>query len=170
MGYAKIKNLYADQTVLMLKELYALEKVHGTSAHVKWNKGVLSFFAGGMGHDTFVELFDQPDLIYRLGQGLERGTVTVYGEAYGGKIQGMSGTYGVKAKFIGFDVSIDNVWLTVPSAAEVCAMLGIDFVSYERIPATLEAINAERDRPSAVATLNGVANPAKGREGVVLRL
>lgn len=36
MGYLHINNLYKDQTVLMFQELYALEKIHGTSAHIAW--------------------------------------------------------------------------------------------------------------------------------------
>ena len=36
MGYLHIENLYKNQTVLMFKELYALEKLHGTSAHIRW--------------------------------------------------------------------------------------------------------------------------------------
>ena len=34
MGYLEIKNLYADARVLGFKEVYALEKIHGTSANV----------------------------------------------------------------------------------------------------------------------------------------
>ena len=41
MGYLHIENLYrpAAQTLLLFKRLYALEKVHGTSAHVAWRDG-----------------------------------------------------------------------------------------------------------------------------------
>ncbi len=35
MGYLHIDNLYKNQTIRLFRECYALEKVHGTSAHVR---------------------------------------------------------------------------------------------------------------------------------------
>ena len=40
MGYADIPNLYSDQTILLLKECYALEKVHGSSSHLSFKRQV----------------------------------------------------------------------------------------------------------------------------------
>jgi hypothetical protein len=34
MGYAHINNLYKDQEILIFKHVWALEKIHGTSAHI----------------------------------------------------------------------------------------------------------------------------------------
>src|SRR5690348_10996218 len=34
MGYLHIGNLYKTQDLLLFRECYALEKVHGTSAHI----------------------------------------------------------------------------------------------------------------------------------------
>ena len=41
MGYRHIENLYRPraQTILLFRECYALEKIHGTSAHVAWRDG-----------------------------------------------------------------------------------------------------------------------------------
>lgn len=39
MSYMHIDNLYKSQTLLMFRECYALEKIHGTSAHVMWKDG-----------------------------------------------------------------------------------------------------------------------------------
>jgi len=41
VGYLHIENLYrpAAQIILLFREVYALEKVHGTSAHVAWKQG-----------------------------------------------------------------------------------------------------------------------------------
>ena len=57
MGYLHIRNLYQDQDILLFKECYALEKIHGTSAHIAWD-GELKFFAGGCNHDRFCALFN----------------------------------------------------------------------------------------------------------------
>ena len=35
MSYLHIQNLYKDPRILMLREVYALEKIHGTSAHIQ---------------------------------------------------------------------------------------------------------------------------------------
>ena len=40
MGYMRIDNLYKNQAVLSFKEVYALEKVHGTSAHIHYSNDV----------------------------------------------------------------------------------------------------------------------------------
>ena len=39
MGYLHIENLYRPiaQSILLFREVYALEKIHGTSAHVGWH-------------------------------------------------------------------------------------------------------------------------------------
>jgi hypothetical protein len=63
MGYRHTENLYKDQTILMLRECYALEKVHGTSAHITWKDGnfggTVSYFSGGEKYANFVKLFDE---------------------------------------------------------------------------------------------------------------
>src|SRR4051812_23692424 len=112
MGYLHINNLYKDQKILNFKRCYALEKVHGTSAHVKFSvdehpDGIdiynLTFYGGGEKHERFEALFDKAALLQRFEE-LGHREVTVYGEAYGGKQQGMSHTYGPDLKFIVFDV------------------------------------------------------------------
>jgi len=171
MGYLRIPNLYADDSILYLfKEVYASEKIHGTSAHCTWKKGRLSFFSGGAKHTTFVSLFNQEDLAERfaaLGHD-EETSIEVYGEAYGGKMQGMSQTYGPSLRFVAFDVKIGGCWLSTPKAEEVVKSLGLEFIHYVRIPTTLEAVDGERDAESVQAIRNGVG-PGKMREGVVLR-
>ena len=63
MGYAHIANLYRPeaQGILMFPEVWAMEKVHGTSAHVAWKGGKLSFFSGGEKHSAFLLVF--PELV-----------------------------------------------------------------------------------------------------------
>ncbi len=104
MGYMKIENLYKNNGIFLWKECYALEKVHGTSAHIQWSNGQLSFYSGGETHEKFVELFDQEKLTetFKSLEYPEDFVVRIHGEAYGGKQQGMSKTYGPKLHFIAF--------------------------------------------------------------------
>lgn len=168
MGYLHIDNLYKDRRILEFRRCFALEKVHGTSAHVGWDGEVVRFFAGGEKHDRFVKLFgDTPALADRF-RSLTPDAVVVYGEAYGGSQQGMKATYGDDLRFIVFDVLIGESWLSVPDAAQVAASLGLEFVPFTEGPTDLEWIDAQRDAPSEVAVRRGIAEPRK-REGVVLR-
>lgn len=167
MGYMHIDNLYKDQTILIFRECYALEKIHGTSAHIAWSGGNLTFFSGGEKHENFLALFDQEKLKAAFAEN-GHDDVTVFGEAYGGKQQGMSATYGKQLKFIVFDVKCGESWLEVPTAAVVASNLGLEFVHYVRTPTDVAALDALRDTPSVQAARNGILE-AKPREGVVLR-
>lgn len=169
MGYMNIKNLYADTTILLFRECYALEKIHGTSAHVFWDfeKKEFTFFSGGEKHDRFVSLFDI-EVMKEKAISLLSNSVTFYGEAYGGKQQGMSGTYGPDLKFIVFDVKIGEHWLDVPKAESLALSMGFEFVDYEKVSTDLESLDAIRDKPSRQAKRNGIAED-KNAEGVVLR-
>jgi len=174
MGYRKIQNLYKNQDVLLFNEVYACEKVHGTSAHVAFTcplgepeNGELRFFSGGEKHANFLSCFDHDALLANF-QALGYEKVVVYGEAYGGKQQGMSHTYGKQVSFIAFEVKIGDTWLNVPNAHDVSTKIGLEFVPYERVPATVEALDAERDRPSRVAVRRGIEEE-KMSEGIVIR-
>jgi hypothetical protein len=141
--------------------------VHNTSAHFKWKDGQLTFSSGGAKHETFVECFDVDKLTDKCKElGIDE--FTVYGEAYGGKMQGMKNTYGPVLKFVCFDVKIGGSWLSVPQAEKFCLQLGQEFVYYVEISTDIEEIDAERDKPSFQAIRNGCGDD-KEREGVVLR-
>jgi len=170
MGYLHINNLYKNQTILMFKECYALEKIHGTSANISWNANEqkVNFFSGGENYENFVSLFDVEFLQTKLSELFVTSNATIYGEAYGGKQQGMSATYGKKLKFIGFDVQVNNIWLNVPNAEEICKSLNIEFVDYVKVSTDLESLNAERDKQSIQAIRNGCGEN-KLREGIVLK-
>lgn len=167
MGYMHIDNLYKDQTILMFRECYALEKVHGTSAHIVWNGG-LSFHSGGETHARFVALFDAAKLTTAFDVHVCQPKVIIYGEAYGGKQQGMRETYGADLRFIVFDVKIGDHWLAVPQMAQVADVLGLEVVPWEKTSTDLVALDAVRDRPSEVAVRRGITTP-RPREGIVLR-
>ena len=172
MGYLDIPNLYKEQDILLFKECYALEKIHGTTAHITWQDGQLNFSSGGASHVHFLSLFNESDLRERFPKIIEIGDkCIVYGEAYGGSEQGQSERYGKELKFVVFDVQIGlpqgEHWLAVPQAEDVAQKLGLEFVPYARISTNLESIDAERDRDSVQAARNGIVG--KKREGIVLR-
>lgn len=167
MGYLHIENLYKAPDLLMFREVYALEKIHGTSAHISWKDGEVKLFSGGEKPEKFAALFDLKALAERL-TAIGNTSMIVYGEAYGGKCQGMSETYGKSLKFVVFDVKVGECWLSVPKAEDVAKALGLEFVFYEKTSTDLPDLNRCRDANSTQAVRNGITDP-KPREGVVLR-
>ncbi len=168
MSYMHIENLYKNQDILLFKECYALEKIHGTSSHITYKSGRIAFFAGGTSHENFCALFDHDSLKQAIdNMALGDNSITIYGEAYGGKLMGMSKTYGNTLKFIAFEVKIGDSWLSVPKAEVIVKSLGLEYVAYVRIPATIETIDAQRDALSVQAERNGMGQHP--REGIVLR-
>ena len=168
MSYLSIQNLYKDQRIFNFNECYALEKIHGSSAHISWNNEKLNFFSGGAKYDSFITIFDTPKLEKLFQEYYSDHKVIVYGEVYGGKMQGMSHTYGKELKFIAFEVKIDDVWLDVPEAEEIVLNLGLEFVHWKKIETKVSLINEQRDMPSVQAIRNGCGID-KMREGIVLR-
>jgi hypothetical protein len=174
MSYRSIFNLYANQTILLFRECYALEKIEGTSAHITWHRsssggapGVVHLSSGAMPGAAFISLFDKTALVDRFGaMGHEK--VIVFGEAYGGNLNRQAWRYGEAYRFVVFEVKVGDVWLNVPNAADVALKLGLEFVHYVKVPTDLAALDAERDAPSVQAKRNGVDGD-KPREGVVLR-
>lgn len=181
MGYLHINNLYKVQDILLFKECYALEKVHGTSAHItlqaRNSQDVLSlpgpdapvdifFSSGGAKGPAFEALFDK-DKLAEAFRAIGATKVVIYGEAYGGSMQGMSKVYGKALQFIVFDIKLDDRWMTVPDMAAQAAAFGLESVPYVKIPATVEAIEAQRDAESEVGKRRG--GEVLEREGVVLR-
>ncbi len=152
---------------MLFRECYALEKIHGTSAHISWKDGQVIFFSGGEKHERFIKLFDEAKLKEKFEELFDL-DVTIFGEAYGGKQQGMSGTYGKELKFVAFDVKVGDWWLDVPNAFDVTTKMGLEFVSYNKVTTDLTNLDYQRDLPSVQAERNGIKEP-KLREGVVLR-
>jgi len=169
MPYMHIENLYKATDILRFKECYAMEKIHGTSARVSYKSGRVDFFAGGSKHEDFIALFDKDDLLARFAEIVPEGkSCDVYGEAYGGKLQGMSKMYGTQLRFVCFEVKIGDIWLNVPDAEDVVKKLGLEFVAYEVISTDLEMIDQHRDADSVQAVRNGMGE-GHPREGIVLR-
>lgn len=144
--------------------------VHNSSAHVSFKDGKLSFFAGGEKHDKFVSIFDQEKLLadFKSCTTLHQLDIVVYGEVYGGKMQGMSASYGKETKFIAFDVKMNDTWLDVEAADRFVQKLGLEFVPYQLITTDVTSLEVARDAMSLVAVRRGMGND-KIMEGVVLR-
>ena len=168
MGYMHIDNLYKYKDVLLFKEVYATEKIHGTSAHISWKNNKVSLFAGGEDHLKFSSLFDINKLTEKFNERFLNKEITVYGEAYGGRQQGMSHTYGDKLQFIVFDVLYNDSFCNLRVAEKITEFLELEFVPWKIVPATVEALDAERDADSIVASRRGILEPKK-REGIVIR-
>ena len=167
MGYLHIDNLYKAQDILLFKECYAMEKIHGTSAHIRYSDKDLKFFSGSEKHERFLGLFDQEHIKTKLDEsGIDN--IIIYGEAYGGKQQGMSDTYGKELKFIAFDVRIGDHWLSVLKAEQVAKDFNLEFVFYRVILANIEDIEDELALKSEQAKRNGMGDD-KIKEGIVLR-
>jgi len=124
MSYLHVENLYKNQDILMFRECYALEKIHGTSAHVAWKDNQLVLFSGGSTFSEFEKLFDKDALTQKFAAGFTDTHIVIFGEAYGGKLQGMRDTYGPNLRFIAFEVKIGDSWLSVPVAEEIALKLG----------------------------------------------
>lgn len=170
MGYLHIDNLYRDDRIFQFPECWALEKIHGTSAHITFKRNSTNpiiFFSGGEKYENFVALFDQAFLLDVFNKTAIQ-ELTIYGEAYGGKQQGMRATYGDATKFIVFDVLADGRWLNVGHAYVLATMFNLEFVDFNKISTKLSDIDAERAKPSTQARRNGIMEP-KEREGIVLR-
>lgn len=161
-----IDNLYKNQDILMFKECYAMEKIHGTSAHIGWN-GDVYYFSGGVKYESFKALFDDNNLFYNF-KNMNSEKVVIYGEAYGGKCQRMSATYGKDLRFVAFEVKIGDVFLSVPKAEEICRAFNLDFVPYVKIKTELSELDFWRDAPSQQAVKCCIIEERK-REGIVLR-
>ncbi len=168
MSYAHIDNLYRAKEILLFRECYAMEKIHGSSSHISFKDSQLHFFAGGETHEAFLRIFNVEELAKKFNEIYALQNITVYGEVYGGRCQAMSHTYGDKLKFIVFDISYENIWQDVPVAERMAINLGLEFVHYKKISTDIKEIDAERDAESVQAIRNG-CGPGKKREGVVLR-
>ena len=63
MSYAHITNVYKNPEILLFKECFALEKIHGSSAWLRWDGERLHYHAGGVKTARFQQLFDEAAII-----------------------------------------------------------------------------------------------------------
>lgn len=67
------------------------------------------------------------------------GSLTIYGEGYGPKING-GGKYGTEPKFVVFDVRVFPFWLLRTDVEDFCAEVGLDSVPVLGVGSLLDAI------------------------------
>lgn len=129
--------------------------------------GQIELFSGGASVNVFARMVNAQELAEKFA---ESGImdIAIHGELYGGNQQKQTWRYGNELKFCVFDVRINHHWLSVPQAEEVAHKLGLEFVSWTKIPGTVEACDAARDAPSVQAKRNGVVGD-QPMEGVILR-
>ena len=80
----------------------------------------------------------------------------------------MSHIYGDGNRFALFEVKVDESWLSFDKVQKLGEGLGLEVVHGVIVPATLEALDRERDAPSVQAVRNGVGEGLP-REGIVIR-
>lgn len=168
MGYMSIDLLYRVPSIMLFKEVWATEKIHGTSAWVTYKDGQLFYHAGTDRpdlKDIFRGLFSK-DLFERVVSVFGTKKVKLHGEFYGGKIQKMSHVYGDYG-FVMFDVNVDGMWLSFDKVVDVGSKLGIDVVFGKVIPVTVDFIERATNEPSVLAEKRGMG--VHVREGIVIR-
>lgn len=165
----KIFNLYdpRGQAVLREPRCYWLEKVDGCPASVRWQDARMHFSPGASEYGEFYNVFNAERLRSAF-QSIGAPTVIVYGEAYGGRLQGLARRYGDVLRFAPFEVRVGGTILAVPEAAAlVDLVLGLEHVPWGETPTDLTSLHALRDAPSVVAARCGMG--VQPREGIVLR-
>jgi hypothetical protein len=173
MGYMHIKLLHKYPDFLKLfQQIYALEKIHGTSAWLTYTKGQhIQYHSGGSDIKDFMLLFNSDELEKELDKILDeysKDSIRIHGEAYGGKMQKMWKTYGSKLKFVALDVFMCDKFLNVEDAEAVVKRLNLEFVDYVCGPNTIEFIEEQTNRDSIQAIRNGMGL-GNSREGIILR-
>ena len=180
MGYIHIESLYKLPIFFkQFKEVFAMEKIHGTSSWITFETNHdLNYHSGAETTDNFKALFDDKHLqdnLMKISIENNWNKIKIHGEAYGGKQQGMSETYGNKLKFIVFDIfvvdnneEIQDKFLNIPEAEKIAIELGLEFVYYKKIKNTPELIEEEAEKESIQAIRNG-KGIGKSKEGIVIR-
>jgi len=172
MAYMHIDNLYKEQRVLMFKQVWATEKIHGTSAWVTYKgdlpKPDLDYHPGGAKMEWFTEQFNHDELLSKCIELFGTSRVKLHGEHYGGKIQKMSKTYGNEHRFVLFDIKIGESFLSFDKVQKLGEKLNLDVVHGVIVDATVEALDRERDEPSFQSKKNGIEEERE-REGIVIR-
>jgi len=191
MGYMHILSLYKCPFFFEnFKEVYAMEKIHGTSTWITYIPNEkLKYHSGGEKNNDFKALFNEEFLEKKLDQislANNWSIIKIHGEGYGGKQQGMCKTYGAKLRFIVFDIFVSSnlsceckstnqsceekssKFLDVPDAEKIAIELGLEFVDYHRGPNTPEWIEQQSNLESTQAIRNGMDH-GKPREGIVVK-
>lgn len=174
MGYLSIENLYRKpQWLQMFKMCYITQKSHGTSSNLEFktnenSEPEIRFFSGGADHYQFTALFNKEKLLNIYKEHYLGKHLFLYGEALGGRLQGMKHTYGDQLDFFAFDARLDDKWLDVPHCKHIADLFEQKFVFHKLIENTIENLDFYRDFPSQIAVLKDLGDDRK-EEGIVIR-
>lgn len=106
------------------------EKLDGTNTRIIWDgykvdvKGrTSSSQLQGYQNELLRELIQNDN--YKFDETFGTQEVTIYGEAFGGKIQ--KNPHGVEPQFMVFDINIDGIWLDYQSVEKISKNLGLKY-------------------------------------------
>lgn len=169
-----IKGSYRSETVELLKDATWVwtEKVDGTNIRIHWDghditfggrtdraqipADLMNYLIDTFKNDATEELFEQ-----KFGDS----DVTLYGEGYGNKIQGVGKLYRPDdVSFILFDAIVGDIWLKRESVEDIAKAFGIDAVPIVGEGTIDEAVKFIENKPMSTISNNAPM------EGVVARL
>lgn len=168
-----IEGSWRSETVEMLKDVRWrwTEKVDGTNIRINWDGHKVTF--GGRTDRAQIpadlvnwlnEKFSTPEAEELFEQKFGENEVTLYGEGYGRKIQGVGSLYipdGVA--FILFDVTVGETFLKWDGVCDVATAFGISVVPVAGTGTLEEAVAYIKTKPQSII------NEAAPMEGVVCR-
>lgn len=181
--YLKIKNIFLfdekyrtvvglDETMQTLKNITweGTEKVDGTNVRVHWD-GHRIEFAGRTDKaelpkelkEALSNIFLTQEMEYVFEQLFEDKDVILYGEGYGPKIQN-GGDYSQEAKFILFDVEINDFYLSRENVNDIADKLGLD-----KVPVVFEGTLDDAIEYVKKHNMSTLGNGKHEMEGLVLQ-
>ena len=119
------------------------EKVDGTNVRVMWDGTAMELRFGGKTDNAQmpVKLTEKLHELFPKEKFYGRGSMCLYGEGYGAKIQKAGGNYNPNGMgFVLFDVKIDKWWLKRDAIQELANELYIDAVPVVGVGPLVEAI------------------------------
>lgn len=188
--YPEIVRLDKRPEILTVKQVVAVEKLHGTNFRVFFPAGMTSIeqveFGSrneefGTGEDSAfyggrpIEWFKkQSNLLQRMFDvfcARRYSDVIVYGEACGSSIQkGIHYTLNGDVVFRAFDIRVGEAFLSYDLFVEVCDQIGLArSPEIWRGEPSLAAFDALLEKKSVEAERNGVVSESNIMEGVVIR-
>lgn len=137
------------------------EKVDGTNIIVYWDGHNITFHGRTAKADIPAPLLDylnktflSPEVEELFEQKFGEKEVHLYGEGYGGKIQGVGKRYREENAFILFDVLVGNVWLSRDDVRDIAECFGIDNVPVLGTATLSEAIKLVKEGNKSLVSVD----------------
>jgi Rnl2 family RNA ligase len=194
LNYPSIVLLRYRPEILAVKEVIAVEKIHGSCFRIGFPLGMTSIDDIWFGSREVIYepenkevkfplphaitwFKSRPELLQKMWDVIKSygySEVTVFGEIHGPGIQVKGVKYAKDGDqntlFRAFDIMVGLNFLTHDLFAEVATAMGLPQAPVVwRGEPSIEAFNALLDKPSVVAQDNGVDDPKNKAEGVVIR-